>query len=65
MSDPCYELLKTLNDAAMDRDERGKPMKMGEMGIGSQQFTAIHHNRCFIDIFHCNVAMGRAGPNEV
>ena len=41
MSDPCYELLKKLNDAAMDRDERGKPMKMDEMGIGSQQFTAM------------------------
>ena len=41
MSDPCYELLKKLNDAAMDRDERGKPMKMGEMGNGTQQFTAM------------------------
>ena len=30
MSDPCYELLKKLNDAAaMDRDpERGKPMNL-------------------------------------
>ena len=66
MSDPCYELLKKLNDAAMDRDpERGKPVKMGEMGIGTQQFTAIHDNRFFIDIFHCNVAMEKAGPNEV
>jgi hypothetical protein len=46
MSDPCYELLKKLNDAAaMDRDpERGKPMKMGELGNGTQQFTAIHDN---------------------
>jgi len=45
MNDPCYELLKKLNDAAMDRDpERGKPMNMGEMGNGTQQFTAIHHN---------------------
>ena len=41
MSDLCYELLKKLNDAAMDRDERGKPMKMSEMGNGSQQFTAM------------------------
>ena len=50
MSDPCYELLKKLNDAAMDRDpERGKPMNMGEMGNGPQEFTAIHGNRCFKD----------------
>ena len=42
MSDPCYELLKKLNDAAMDRDpEWGKPMKMGEMGNGPQEFTAM------------------------
>jgi hypothetical protein len=51
MSDPCYELLKKLNDAAaMDRDpEREKPMKMGKMGNGPQEFTAIHGNRCFKD----------------
>jgi hypothetical protein len=58
--------LRPYGDAAMDRDpERGKPMKMGEMGNGPQQFTAIHDNRFFIDIFHCNVAMEKAGPNEV
>jgi hypothetical protein len=39
--DPCYELLKKLNDGAMNCDERGKPMKMGEMGNGPQQFTAM------------------------
>ena len=42
MSDPYYELLKKLNDAAMDRDpERGEPMKMGQMGNGPKQFTAM------------------------
>ena len=64
MSDPCYELLKKLNDAAMDRDpERGKPVKMGEMGIGTQQFTAVHDNRCFIDDdfpLQCSNGKGRA-----
>jgi len=34
--------LRPYGDAAMDRDpERGKPMKMGEMGNGPQQFTAM------------------------
>ena len=41
LCDPCYELLKKLNDGAMNCDERGKPMKMGEMGNGPQEFTAM------------------------
>ena len=59
----CLKNLKKLNDAAMDRDEWGKTMKMGEMGNGPQQFTAVHHNRCFIDddfSLQCSNGKGRA-----